>query len=250
MNILVFDTETTSLEKPFCYNVGFVIYNTDEHKVVASADYVIEQVWHNLPLFSSAYYAEKRPLYVNRMRARSCVMDKWGYVMQRMLRLIREYEVTDAYAYNSKFDEKVFAFNCDWYKVSNPLDSLAVHDIRGYVHKFFAFKPRYQQFCEQHELYTESGNYSTTAEAVFRFCLNDNEFTEEHTALADSEIECTILALCIAEGGEWNMDYKVYNSVPRVVNKVLTVTDTEGKNYCFPYQKIRVNKDKTEIVLK
>ena len=24
MNIMVFDTETTNLEKPFCYNIGYV----------------------------------------------------------------------------------------------------------------------------------------------------------------------------------------------------------------------------------
>ena len=44
MNIILFDTETTNLEKPFCYNVGYVIYNTDERKVLLARDYVIEQV--------------------------------------------------------------------------------------------------------------------------------------------------------------------------------------------------------------
>ena len=29
MNIMVFDTETVSVNKPFCYNIGYVIYNTD-----------------------------------------------------------------------------------------------------------------------------------------------------------------------------------------------------------------------------
>ena len=44
LNILVFDTETANLEKPFCYNVGYVIYNTDEQKIVLARDYVVEQV--------------------------------------------------------------------------------------------------------------------------------------------------------------------------------------------------------------
>ena len=29
MNILVFDTETISVDKPFCYNIGYAIYDTD-----------------------------------------------------------------------------------------------------------------------------------------------------------------------------------------------------------------------------
>ena len=29
MNILVFDTETIDIDHPFCYNVGYVIVNTE-----------------------------------------------------------------------------------------------------------------------------------------------------------------------------------------------------------------------------
>ena len=69
MRICVFDTETTNLEKPFCYNVGYVIYDTDKHEIICKEEFVIEQIWHNAELFSTSYYAEKRPIYVNRMRA-------------------------------------------------------------------------------------------------------------------------------------------------------------------------------------
>ena len=30
MNICVFDTETTSINKPFCYNVGYTIVNSEK----------------------------------------------------------------------------------------------------------------------------------------------------------------------------------------------------------------------------
>ena len=76
MNIVIFDTETTSLEKPFCYNIGYVIGN--EHgETLLKHDFVVEQIWHNLPLFSSAYYADKRALYIDAMRARLAVLDKF-----------------------------------------------------------------------------------------------------------------------------------------------------------------------------
>ena len=54
MNVVVFDTETVNLEKPFCYNIGYTILNVDNGKTLAKRDYVVEQVWHNLPLFESA----------------------------------------------------------------------------------------------------------------------------------------------------------------------------------------------------
>ena len=235
MNILVFDTETANLEKPFCYNLGYVIFNTDEGKVVLKKDYVIEQVWHNTMLFTTAYYANKRELYVSRMKGRTATMDKWGYVCQRLYRDIVEFEITDGYAYNSGFDEKVFEFNCDWFKTINPLDSIAVHDIRGYVMDKIAFTDEYKKFCEEHNLYTESGNYSTTAEAVYRYISGNTEFIEEHTALADSEIECEILAHCIDLGCEWNTDYKVLKVIPREVEKTFTVIDTEKVEHTFTY---------------
>ena len=44
MNILVFDTETAgSLNKPFCYNIGYVIANTDTKEILLKKDFVVEQ---------------------------------------------------------------------------------------------------------------------------------------------------------------------------------------------------------------
>ena len=111
MNIVVFDTETTSLIKPFCYDIGYVIINTDNWQVLTKKSFVIEQVWHNLPLFSTAYYAEKRPIYVKQMRSKKMQMKKIGFAMREMTKDFEAFEVKMAFAYNSPFDEKVFKFS-------------------------------------------------------------------------------------------------------------------------------------------
>lgn len=235
MRVLIFDTETTSIEKPFCYNVGYIIIDTDTRERVLAKDFVVEQVWHNPMLFTTAFYADKREIYVNRMRARKTKMDKWGYIMAEMRRDIVAHEITHAYAYNSNFDEGVFTFNCDWFKTLNPFDTVAVHDIRGYVHKFIAFTTDFQQFCEDNKRFTESGNYSTTAETLFQFITQDTEFEEEHTALADSVIEGDILCDCIDRGAEWEKDGKVYQSIPRPVLRTFEVVDHNGEKHLFQY---------------
>ena len=51
MNIMVFDTETISVNKPYCYNIGYIIYDTDGGQVLCKRDFVVEQVWNNRPLF-------------------------------------------------------------------------------------------------------------------------------------------------------------------------------------------------------
>lgn len=239
MNIMVFDTETTSIEKPFCYNVGYTIFNTDTAEKIVKRDFVVEQVWHNPMLFTTAYYADKREIYVNRMKARKCLMDKWGYIMRQMRSDIATFEIAHAYAFNSPFDNGVFAYNCEWFKTLNPFDTVALHDIRGYVHRFLAFTPDYQKFCDDNKRYTESGNYSTTAETVFQFITQDTEFIEEHTALADSDIECDILIECIRRGAEWNEDYKVYQSIPREEMREFIVVDMNGDKHNFPFARKR-----------
>ena len=235
MKVLVFDTETTSLEKPFCYNIGYVVYDTESKETVLKRDYVVEQVWHNLPLFESVYYHEKRPLYVSRMRARTVVLNKFGYICMQMIRDIKDHEITQAYAYNSAFDEKVFAFCCEWFKVSNPLDLVSVYDIRGYVHKQIAFTKEYQAFCEEHALLTENENYSTTAESVQRYITQNVDFNEEHTALADSEIELNVLLYCVAWGCEFGKEYKVYRSIPRQKERTLTIVDQDHNETVYTY---------------
>ena len=78
MNIAIFDTETTSLDKPFCYNIGYLIVDTENHDTLIKRDYVVEQVWHNPMLFTTAYYADKRDIYIKRMRAKTVKMEKYG----------------------------------------------------------------------------------------------------------------------------------------------------------------------------
>ena len=249
MNICVFDTETTSLDRPFCYNIGYVIINTDDWSTICARSYVVEQVWHNMPLFTSAYYADKRPLYVKAMRARTTIMDKFGYICQQMIRDFKNFEVSCAFAYNSFFDEKVFNFNCDWYKCNNPFDNIPIKDIRGFVHHFI-IDDDYKKFCEKNNYYTETGNYSTTAETVFRYITGNPDFDEAHTALNDAEIEAAILIYAVGFGADLTQDYKAFRSIERPQEKTLHLKTVDNDDYYFDYKKIRINRDKTEITLK
>lgn len=249
MKICIFDTETTSLDKPFCYNIGYVIADTANWEILCKRSFVVEQIWHNLPLFSSAYYADKRTIYVSAMRSRKCSMDKFGYICQQMIRDFRNFEVECAFAYNSSFDEKVFNFNCDWYKCSNPFDNIPIKDIRGFVHAFLV-DDSFKAFCDENSYYTESGNYSTTAETIYRYLTFNTDFIEEHTALKDSEIEYEILKTCCIMGADISKEYKVLRSIERIEEKTLHIRTAEQIDYYFEYSKIRINKQKTEITLK
>lgn len=250
MRICVFDTETTSIDKPFCYNIGYLIADTETAEILCKEEFVVEQIWHNEALFYTAYYADKRPYYVKQMKGKKIALKKWGHIMQRMNRLFKSYNVEYAFAYNSPFDDRVFKFNCDWFKTSNPFENIPIIDIRGYVHSFISCTDHYTNFCEEHKLFTESGNYSTTAESVYRYLRRNADFIESHTALADAEIEYEILLGTTIFGAVIGEIYPCYTSIPRKKNETLTVITKDNKYYQFHYDSITINKNKTKIVLK
>lgn len=216
MNHLILDTETTSIDpsRSFTYNIGLCVVN-DAGEVLEARDFVIAQVWDNLPLFQSAYYADKRPIYVKAMRARKAEKIKYGFAMQEMKRIIKRHDIQACYAYNSPFDDAVIQFNCDWFHTQNAIETIPIFDIRGYAHHFIC-NDDFFAFCEQNQRFTDSGNYSTTAETMFQYITGNPEFVEDHTALSDSLIEAQILLKCIAAGASPATEYEVVRTFPRI----------------------------------
>lgn len=222
MTHLIIDTETTGLDKPFCYDIGYMIIE-DDGTVILRKHYIIEQIWHNLALFESAYYKEKRPLYIQLMRQHKATMDKYGYVMRNLYRDIKQNNVIDVYAYNSNFDDKVISFNCDWFKCNNPLESLPVYDIWGYASRYITYTDEYKAFCEKNEFFTDTGNYKASAEIVYRYISSNNDFVEAHMGLYDVEIETQILLHAIAMGAQFGEDNKAVKILKRINKHPYTI---------------------------
>lgn len=65
----------------------------------------------------------------------------------------------------------------------------------------------YGEFCELHQMYTDSGNIRTNAESVFAYLTDNAEFAEEHTALADCEIESEIFRRVLKRKQKLHTDY-------------------------------------------
>ena len=198
MNRIIFDTETISLNKSFIYNLGYVITDGDG-KILLERDFVIRQIYDNKPLFATAYYAEKRPIYTRYMKSRRTKKVSWGEACRIMCKDIKDYGIEDGYAYNSNFDEKAFYFNHLFFRNKRrPLDGIFVHDIMDEI-KVITQTEDYKQFCRDNGFMTKHSTprAKQTAEALYAYLTFNGEYKEEHTALADSRIESFILTECL-----------------------------------------------------
>lgn len=190
--ILVFDTETISLEKKFIYNLGYVIADADG-KIICERDFVIRQIYDNKPLFATSYYVVKRPLYTRRLQGRKCQKVSWGEACRIMCKDIQTHGVTDGYAYNSPFDISAFYFNHLFFRNKRrPLDGIKVHDIMKEIEGLVNTE-EYRNYCRVHGFMTRNGRTRQTAEVVYGYITQNPNYIEEHTALADSRIELAIL---------------------------------------------------------
>ena len=194
---IVLDTETISLEKPFVYDLGYVIVN-DNGDIIAKKSYVISQVWNNKELFATAYYADKKPLYYARLKSGYSKKVGWGHAMRYLANDIKKYGITEIYAYNSKFDTKAIAFMCGWFNVVNPLGDKEILDIMDFIKPITNTK-EYKDFCKENGYMTKHKypRPQMKAETLYRYLTDNVDYEEEHTGLEDSLIELEILLVAL-----------------------------------------------------
>ena len=195
---IVLDTETISLEKPFVYDLGYVITN-DNGDIIAKKSYVISQVWNNRELFATAYYANKKPLYLARLKSGYSKKVGWGHAMRYLANDIKKYGITEIYAYNSKFDSRALNFMCAWYKVVNGLGGIEIQDIMNFI-KPITKSQDFVNFCETNGYMTahKTPQPQKKAETLYRYLTDNVDYEEEHTGLEDSLIELKILLTALA----------------------------------------------------
>lgn len=252
--ILILDTETTSVDKPFNYDFGWVVFDTAKNKVLEEKSYVIDQVWNNKALFSTAYFAEKRPLYTKAMKGRKAKRRKFGHVMQSLQRTLDRYGITDVYAYNVDFDKRVIAFNCQFFGVKNPVLNANYFDIWYYFQQAFGLSPHYLRWAIEHGALTDNGNVSTNAENAYRYIFGKPNFIEDHTALSDARIETKILWACINKQNRVPLTYGIRGNIQKVVStgivKDLIIEQKGQEPIKIPFTNLTFYRKKNTIKLK
>lgn len=231
------DKQKISLAKPLIYDIGWTVMD-DAGEILKKVSYLVQETFFVPNVFNTAYYRDKRPQYMEKLRNGEISVKLWEDIAKELLADCQHVDFVAAY--NAMFDfvkaipftERYFAAlysgnynNWEYGQrkrceeiINNPAASRepAGADMENFLFRGYSFpmidlwnvacvqlvnKMAYKTACARFPMVSNSGRYfKTSAEAVFRFLIDDYDFNEAHTALDDALIESKIFYAAIQLG--------------------------------------------------
>lgn len=204
---LVVDTEGVNNVPPkgnnlgstaLVYDLGIVVADR-EGNVYDKFSIVNTDVFYDINLMNTAYYADKLPQY------HAGVGDywepmSWQGISQLVRSLVMDYKISDVWAYNVAYDQAALNYTTaqasgKWRKFFMPY-GIRYRDIWDYAGSTLCATSKYVRWCIEHGFVSKSGNPSTSADTVGKYLRKSMDYREEHTALSDAEDELAILLAC------------------------------------------------------
>lgn len=207
--ILMLDTETANahtnekgnldMRDVLVYDCGFAVIDT-KGNVYDTFSFVNKDIFSNLAMMYSSYYARKIPQYIEDLSNGKRIYATTLEIRQKMLDVMRIYGISEVCAHNARFDYN--ALNNTLRYISSgqlrfwfPFET-EIWDTLKMSSDVIAKMPTYKKFCIENGYITKNNQVRKTAEILYRFIAKDNFFKEEHTGLADVLIESEILWYC------------------------------------------------------
>lgn len=225
-----------AIAKPLVYDLGWVI--TDRlGNIIKSENFLIQETFFVPNIFNTAYYKEKRQLYLEKLEKGLIKAVNWNIAI---VKLIEDLQVCDlTTAYNACFDfkkaipfteqyithlysadynewEKAQYLSCkfilsgegngendEFLKPTFKLrgEEYPIADLWGVACDRLINIDKYRNYCLENSLLTASAQYfKTSAETSFQYLMKQHDFTEAHTALDDAIIEAEILTRALKKG--------------------------------------------------
>ena len=224
------DRQKITITKPLIYDLGWQVIDR-QGRVYARKHFLVSEIFSVPSIFNTAYYASKRPYYIEMLNKGEITLTDWRTASAEM---VADMEYCEAVgAYNSMFDfkkaipftelyiNKLYSDNFyEWEKMQNDFCKLLItggesNNKREFDGDNFVFRGRkyplfdlwgmscehllnndnYKRMCIDENWTTSSGKYfKTSAETAYRFITGNLDFDEAHTALEDVVIESKLFA--------------------------------------------------------
>lgn len=234
--------KAVAIAKPLIYDLGWQVID-QKGNVYARKNYLISEIFSVPSIFDTAYYASKRPIYLERLQRGEISVVGWATAVAELIADMKEVEAVGAY--NAMFDfKKALPYTdlyinqlyspsfqnwldtqertCAWLAEGNTPTShtdfeAEIFRFRGETYKLFDLWglscehilncDEYKNLCIEQEWETASGKYfKTSAETAYRFASKQNTFIEAHIAIDDVAIESELFALIVKKSKKkWTM---------------------------------------------
>lgn len=246
-----------AIARPLIYDIGWTLMYRDG-TIFDKKHFLVAETFSVPAVFNTAYYKEKRPIYLDMMKRGEIVVLPWETIMEDF---VADLSIADYVgAFNSMFDfKKAIPFTelyisklyspdyYEWEKMqyglcekiaqnvkpkrNSDFDSehftfrnnhYEMFDIWGMACETLINKVKFKQECLENRMLTNSGDFfKTSAEATYRYLVNKYDFDEAHTALEDAEIESFILSKILAKKAiSVGIDYFPFRKLGRTVDFV------------------------------
>lgn len=209
---MVLDTETANIieqngggidfSQGLVYDCGFAIADKWGN-IYEKASFINSDIFHKRPdLMQSCYFANKIADYEIEIEKKQHFVVDTLTLRRQIYKAMTIYNIDTVAAFNAKFDIRVlnntlaYATNNQYKYWFGP--NIEIWDIMKMV-KVITQRKSYRQFCIKHGFLTASGRPRKTAEVVYRYILRQPDFIENHTGLADVEIETAIMGYCFQQ---------------------------------------------------
>lgn len=222
-----------AIAKPLIYDLGWTIIDK-KGNVYSRKNFLITEIFSVPEIFNTAYYASKRPLYIEKLNNGEIILTDWRTAAAALEEDMQYVEAVGAY--NAMFDyKKAIPFTelyvnqlysptfHKWLEFQEEccvrLDNDTIADKKkNFEGEVFRFRDKvypifdlwglscnyilncedYKKACIANDWRTESGKYfKTSAETTYRFMTGKHDFDEAHTAIDDADIESEIFAFVV-----------------------------------------------------
>ena len=221
--IMVLDTETTNnnmgsrFNDGLVYDIGFTIADK-KGNIYAKRSYAVKEIFDWKELMDTAYYKNKLPKYYEKL-AKGEMKKETIWNIRKAIKTAMEYfNITEVWAFNANFDLTT---------LNNTVRYLSGSGCRYFFKYGTEICDIWHVACQTlglqktfqwENVRNDKGNLITNAERMFGYIIQDETFEEEHTGLADAEIEIKILARCLAS--HKSIDKKINRACWRIPQKV------------------------------
>ena len=200
--IMVLDVETTNNDMTskfndgLVYDIGFGIYD-QKGNTYCERSYCIKEIFEDKELMNSAYYKDKIPKYYEELKQGKREIKTALQTRKIIKQAIEYFNIKEVYAYNANFDNTTLN-NTIRYLTGSFVRWYLPYGVNIYCIWHIACQVLGTQKTFQFEnVRNENGNLKTSAERMFAYISQNEDFEEEHIGLADVRIEKEILIRCL-----------------------------------------------------